>query len=338
MNRLLRKLEQKYGKWAIPNLTTVMIVCYVIGYVLLTVNAGIISYMTLEPGLILRGQVWRLITWIVIPPSGGTFAGFGSLFIVIMLFFYYSIGRSLERAWGMFRYNVYILGGMLVTVIAAFICYFVFSAIYGGSVSVGMYFSTYYVTTSMFLAFAATFPDAVVLLMFIIPVKVKYLGILYFAMIVYECIGYVQQIMTEGVYYLVPVIAIAASLVNFAVFFFSTRDFSRYSYKERQRKREFNQQMEAGRRRFAENAKRARSYDSYDTGIDKSDARKAAEGQSAKRTFARHRCEICGRTEITDPDLEFRYCSKCEGSHEYCMEHLYTHKHVIVSKNGPGTL
>ncbi|MBR3231087.1 MAG: hypothetical protein IKF75_00250, partial [Lachnospiraceae bacterium] len=181
MNRLLRKLEQKYGKWAIPNLTTVMIVCYVIGYVLLTVNAGIISYMTLEPGLILRGQVWRLITWIVIPPSGGTFAGFGSLFIVIMLFFYYSIGRSLERAWGMFRYNVYILGGMLVTVIAAFICYFVFSAIYGGSVSVGMYFSTYYVTTSMFLAFAATFPDAVVLLMFIIPVKVKYLGILYFA-------------------------------------------------------------------------------------------------------------------------------------------------------------
>ena len=336
MNRFLRNLEQKFGKWAIPNLTTVLILCYVIGYVFLTINSDIVSYMTLEPGLILRGQVWRLITWIVIPPSGGSFSGFGSFFIVIMLFFYYSIGRSLERSWGTFRYNLYILGGMLVTLIAAFACYFIFSAIYGRSVSVGWYFSTYYITTSMFLAFAATFPDAVVLLMFIIPVKVKYLGILYFAMIVYECFGYLRQVMSGGIYYLVPIIAVAASLVNFAVFFFSTRDFSRYSPRERQRKRDFNRQMEEGRRRFEENANRMRSYDS---GMPKSEARQAAEGNTpARNVFSRHRCEICGRTELSDPDLEFRYCSKCEGSHEYCMEHLYTHRHIIASKNGPGTI
>ncbi len=335
MNHFLYKLEQKIGKWAIPNLTTVLIVCYVIGYALMTFNSNIISYMTLEPGLILRGQVWRLITWIVIPPSGSTFGGFDTFFIIIMLFFYYSIGRSLERAWGTFRYNVYIFGGMLATLIAAFVSFFIFSAIYGGAVSVGWYFSTYYVTTSMFLAFAATFPDAVVLLMFIIPVKVKYLGILYFATIVYECIGYVRQIANGGIYYFIPIIAIVASLINFIVFFFSTRDFSRYSHKERQRRRDFERKMEAGRRQFAENANRARSYDE---GMPKSDARRAAEGDSPKREFARHRCEICGRTELSDPDLEFRYCSKCEGSHEYCMEHLYTHKHIISSKNGPGTL
>ena len=331
MNRILRKLEQKLGKWAIPNLTTVLIVCYIIGYALLTINSDVASYMTLEPGLILRGQVWRLVTWIVIPPSGGTFRGFDTIFIVIMLFFYYSIGKSLERAWGTFRYNVYIFGGMLATLIAAFVSFFIFSGIYGGAVSVGWYFSTYYVTTSMFLAFAATFPDAVVLLMFIIPVKVKYLGILYFATIVYECFGYIRQAMNSGAYYLVPIIAIAASLLNFLVFFFSTRDFSRYSPKERQRKRDFMRQMEAGRRRFQENADRMRFRDE---GMPRTSARRAAQGEAPKKEFARHRCEICGRTEVSDPDLEFRYCSKCEGSHEYCMEHLYTHRHVIASKSG----
>ena len=43
---------------------------------------------------------------------------------------------------------------------------------------------------------------------------------------------------------------------------------------------------------------------------------------------ARHKCAVCGRTELDAPDLEFRYCSKCAGDHEYCSEHLYTHTHV----------
>ncbi|MCR5293755.1 MAG: hypothetical protein K6E30_01090 [Lachnospiraceae bacterium] len=331
MNKLLNNLERKIGRYAIPNLTMVIIGCYLIGYVLTTINPDIASYMTLEPGLILRGQVWRLITWIVIPPSGYTLNGFDSIFVVIMLFFYYSIGQTLERSWGTFRYNVYIFGGMLVTLASAFAVFFVFSAIYGGAVSVGWYFSTYYVVTSMFLAFAATFPDAVVLIMFILPVKVKYLGILYFGMILYECAGYVRNIAAGGIYFLVPIIAIFASLVNFFVFFFSTRDFSRYSPKEMKRKRDFARKMEAGRRAFAENERQVGNRRGVSFSGGKSF--ESADGTAGKG-FARHRCEICGRTELSDPDLEFRYCSRCEGSHEYCMDHLYTHRHIIAAKNG----
>ena len=50
--------------------------------------------------------------------------------------------------------------------------------------------------------------------------------------------------------------------------------------------------------------------------------------QAEKIRLTHHKCAVCGRTEKDDPNLEFRYCSKCEGNLEYCMDHLYTHKHV----------
>ena len=43
---------------------------------------------------------------------------------------------------------------------------------------------------------------------------------------------------------------------------------------------------------------------------------------------ARHKCAVCGRTELDDPNLTFRYCSKCSGNKEYCQDHLFTHKHM----------
>ncbi len=41
-----------------------------------------------------------------------------------------------------------------------------------------------------------------------------------------------------------------------------------------------------------------------------------------------HKCEICKITEKDDPNMEFRYCSKCNGNHEYCSNHLFTHTHI----------
>ena len=69
--------------------------------------ASIFSYLTLEPYYILHGQIWRLVTWILIPPESP------GIFTIIMLFFYYSLGNSLEQTWGAFRYNVYIFMGMI---------------------------------------------------------------------------------------------------------------------------------------------------------------------------------------------------------------------------------
>ena len=112
----LNKMERKFGRYAIHNLSAYIIALNVAGYLLyFFAPASIFSYLTLEPYYILHGQIWRLVTWILIPPESP------GIFTIIMLFFYYSLGNSLEQTWGAFRYNVYIFMGMMSTVLGAFL-------------------------------------------------------------------------------------------------------------------------------------------------------------------------------------------------------------------------
>lgn len=283
--KFIDKLERKFGRFGIPNLTIYMIVCYVIGYALMIVNPGILNWLSLEPAYILRGQVWRLVTWVLYPPSTS-----GVLwFAIAVLFFYYPIGTSLERTIGTFKYTLYILSGVIFTILGAFILYFLL----GGNVLVGNVFSTYYISLSTFLAYAMCYPDMQVLLMFIIPVKMKWMAIFYVVIVVYEMIQYIMA----GAWYLV--IPIVASLLNFIIFYFGTKDFSRYNPKEVHRRNEFRRAMEP-------------------QGRMKSDS----------GSVTKHKCAICGRTELDDPNLEFRFCSRCNGNYEYCQDHLFTHTHV----------
>ena len=283
--KFIDKLERKFGRFGIPNLTIYMIVCYVIGYALMIVNPGILIWLSLEPAYILRGQVWRLVTWVLYPPSTS-----GVLwFAIAVLFFYYPIGTSLERTIGTFKYTLYILSGVIFTILGAFILYFLL----GGNVLVGNVFSTYYISLSTFLAYAMCYPDMQVLLMFIIPVKMKWMAIFYVVIVVYEMIQYIMA----GAWYLV--IPIVASLLNFIIFYFGTKDFSRYNPKEVHRRNEFRRAMEPQGRM-----------------------------KSGSGSVTKHKCAICGRTELDDPNLEFRFCSRCNGNYEYCQDHLFTHTHV----------
>lgn len=283
--KFIDKLERKFGRFGIPNLTIYMIVCYVIGYALMIVNPGILNWLSLEPAYILRGQVWRLVTWVLYPPSTS-----GVLwFAIAVLFFYYPIGTSLERTIGTFKYTLYILSGVVFTILGAFILYFLL----GGNVLVGNVFSTYYISLSTFLAYAMCYPDMQVLLMFIIPVKMKWMAIFYVVIVVYEMIQYIMA----GAWYLV--IPIVASLLNFIIFYFGTKDFSRYNPKEVHRRNEFRRAMEPQGRM-----------------------------KSGSGSVIKHKCAICGRTELDDPNLEFRFCSRCNGNYEYCQDHLFTHTHV----------
>lgn len=296
----MSNFERKYGKYAIQNLSLVLIICYAIGYMLQRINIGWLDYLTLNPYLILRGQVWRLFTWVLIPPQGVNL-----LFLLIMMMFYYSIGMALERTWGTYRYNVYLFSGMLFTILGSFVGMGLSYLIYGDMIRAldaayffqtgSFYFSTYYVIMSIFLAFAVTFPEAEVLLMFIIPIKVKWLGIVYAAMLVLEFIqgpGYGQK---YGLYFIdlfYHRIAMLASLMNFIVFFITSRKKVHISPKQMKRRQEF-----------------------------KSQVRKRPE-------ITKHKCAICGRTDESNPELEFRFCSKCDGNYEYCQDHLFTHQHV----------
>ena len=291
MNRFLDQMEKKFGRFAIRNLSLYLIVGYVIGYILRL--TGSLEFLNLNPEQILHGQVWRIFTWILMPPSSL------SIFTIVMLFFYYSIGTSLERTWGTFRYNVYLFSGMLFTLIGAFALYGVymmlpslpFTHIYmvnevGLGRTIGEAISTYYINLSIFLAFAASYPDMKVLLYFIIPVKIKWMAWLDIAVLLLSF--FMGNMATK--------VAIVASLINFLVFFLSTRNFQRIKPSEVHRRAEYRRQSE----------------------------------QTAKmRAITKHKCAICGRTEDDGEDLEFRFCSKCNGNYEYCQEHLFTHKHIL---------
>ena len=274
----LNKLERKLGKFAIPNLSLWIIACYVIGYVISLTSPQLLGYLRLEPQMILQGQVWRLFTWVLIPPSG-----FG-VFTIMMLFFFYSLGTSLEHTWGTFRYNTFIFSGLLLTIVGAFLIHvFYILSGYDSTYGIGSAFSTYYVNLSIFLAYAASYPDMQVMVYFIIPVKVKWMAWLDIAILVY-------YIIASG-FYPPLIIAIVASLANFLIFFLSTRNYKRVSPREIHRKQEFKRQV-----------------------------RKAS-------NVTKHKCAICGRTDEDSPELEFRFCSKCNGNYEYCQNHLFTHEH-----------
>ena len=281
----MSNLERRFRKYAIRNLSLFLILCYAVGYILTYLHSGILTYMTLNPYAILHGEIWRLFTWVLIPPR------FDNLFfILIMLYFYYSIGTSLELAWGTWNYNVYIFSGMLFTIIGAFVMMGITMLINPSAGAweyawMSMAYSTYYINMSIFLAYAVTFPESVVLLMFFIPVKVKWLGIIYGLIIVADTL--------QNPYYVK--IAIIASLLNFIVFFLRSGRLTRFKPSEVLRRESF-----------------------------KAKAKPAHMG--AAKTI--HRCAVCGRTEKDNPSLEFRYCSKCAGNLEYCKDHLFTHVHV----------
>ncbi|HIV35176.1 MAG TPA: hypothetical protein IAA11_07995 [Candidatus Blautia intestinigallinarum] len=277
--KLFNKLERKFGRFGIPHLTNYIIGCYILGYVIALMRSDFLSYLTLEPAWILRGQIWRLITWVLIPPESL------SVFTIIMLLFYYSLGTTLERTWGTFRYTLYIFSGLIFTILGAFFLYFIM----GGNVTgIGNFFSTYYVSMSIFLAFAVSYPDMRVLLYFVIPIKMKWMAFVYAAMILYDIFNYVRI----GLWPMA--VPIVASLLNFVIFFFSTRDIGRYRPKEVRRRQNF----------------------------------KKAVNPSKVTTITKHKCAVCGRTERDGENLEFRFCSKCNGNYEYCQDHLYTHEHV----------
>ncbi|MCM1257269.1 MAG: hypothetical protein NC307_05405 [Roseburia sp.] len=274
----LYKLERKFGKFAIPNLIVYLLAGYVIGYTLSYIAPGALYYLTLEPYYILHGQVWRLITWVLIPPSRNL------LFAVIMIMFYFQLGRSLEHVWGTFRFNLYIFGGIIFTIIGAFILYGVGALMGYQMYGMGWVISTDYINMGIFLAYALCFPEMQVLLYFVIPVKMKWMAWLYVVLIAIDLF----QTNWAGR------VVIIASLLNFIVFYLSTRNYHQISPKEIKRKRKFRAQM--------------RTPVGY--GVSK------------------HKCAICGRTEKDDPNLEFRFCSKCAGNYEYCQDHLFTHNHV----------
>lgn len=276
MKNWLDKMERRFGRYAIRNLTMYLLAGYAIGYLLSFTMPQLLTYFTLEPALILKGQVWRLLSWVIIPPNDNI------IFVIFMMLLYYSLGNTLESYWGAFRYNVYIFSGILFTVIGAFNV----NGLIGGITGFGSLYSTYYINMSIFLACASIMPDYQLLLYGIIPIKMKWLAVLDVVLLAVDAV--------QGG--LIIRIVIIASLLNFIIFFFCNRNLRGHSPKQAARRKKFQKQISRPQNQYAGGAK--------------------------------HRCAVCGRTELDNPTLEFRYCSKCNGNYEYCQDHLFTHEHV----------
>lgn len=226
--KLISKLERKFGKYAINNLTLYLIIGYVIGYIF-DFFTNTMSYLTLVPSLVMQGQVWRLVTWVITPPSSL------SLWTIIMLFFYYSIGTQLERAVGTFLYNIYIFGGLIFTMVGTMLtyifCHYVihYEDLYSSSYEV----STYYICMSLFLAVAMCYPDMKVYYMMIIPIKMKWMAVVYLLLTAYS-------------FYYSPLLGrvnIVMSLLNFVLFYFCSYDYRRLSPKNMKRRRNYKKKV-----------------------------------------------------------------------------------------------
>ena len=289
---MLDKLQRKFGKYAIHNLTIIMIATYVIGYVLQ--YTPLWSYLVLDPAMVLRGQIWRLVTWILTPPPTSSL-----ITALLMLFVFYQFGQILENTWGDFRYNFFIFSGMILTVIGAFAAYAIKMAV--GWTMVSYYstylyaYNTYYISMSILLAVAAMYPDMTVRLYFIIPIRFKWVAIIDIVFMLYEC----WQAYRYGI--ITNVVMIICSMINLVWCLMQIRKASPIgAAKQKARQAQFR-----------------RSY------------REGERTHTGSGSVTKHRCAVCGRTEKDGADLEFRFCSKCNGNYEYCQDHLFTHKHII---------
>ncbi|OPJ58695.1 rhomboid family intramembrane serine protease [Clostridium oryzae] len=261
--KILDKLERRFGRYALRNImlyiVTINLAVFALSY--LYPEANVEFRLMLIPSLVLKGEVWRLITFIFIPPSSSI------IWILFSLYLYYLIGSSLEHEWGSFKFNLFYFIGIIATIAASFLTNSAATASF--------------INMSLFLAFAYLFPNFEILLFFILPVKMKYLGLLDVAYIAYSII-----------FLPVPSKAAAvASVINCIIF--------------------FGPDIVSGMKTNGLSYFRRKKF-------------------SAKVTSRpyMHKCTVCGKTELDDPDMDFRYCSKCSGDHEYCMDHLYDHKHI----------
>ena len=219
------------------------------------------------------------------------YSGGNPLFTLITLLCYYSLGRAIENIWGTFRFNLFYFSGMLMMDL--------FCMLFGGIAS------AYYLNLSLFLSYATLYPNAQFLFLFIIPVRAWIFALFDLVVTFYDVIT--LSVLGYFPYSLFPLVA----LLNYFLFFgkdvlnvvpLSWRLNTRRLFKKKPAKK-------TGTIPFPN----AGSYE--------------ATVATAKAPYT-HKCTVCGRTDVSDPELEFRYCSRCSGYHCYCSDHISNHTHI----------
>lgn len=167
MRKLMRSVDRFCGRhpgFGVPNLMMIVVIGNVLVWLfsMMDTTGTLLGYLTFSPYYILRGQVWRLVTFVLIPEGSSLIS------IALSLYFYYFIGSTLERQWGQAKFTLYYISGMLFTIVYGFAIYFI--------AGINCYVTATYINLSMFFSFATLFPETRVLLFFMIPIKIKWLA------------------------------------------------------------------------------------------------------------------------------------------------------------------
>ena len=255
--RWIDRLELKLGRYAIPHLIHYVAGFNVLAFVLYKLNPEFLQLLRLDPELIRQGQLWRLFTYIFIPSIGSRMTDYLSVFMYILFLLF--IGNGLEQAWGSFKLNLFYFIGMIGTTIAALIF--------------GTSFSNVVLNASLFFAFARFYPDVMIYIFYVLPVKIKWLAWI-------SAAGFIFQFLVLSDGYRA---ALIVSLANYFLFF----------GKDLYQEAHLRSSVSSRRTRFKED--------------------------STRDSEALHTCSVCGRTELTHRELEFRVG---KDGQDYCIEHL----------------
>lgn len=286
----------------IPNLMLYITIGTAIVYLVSLFNGGSILYQLLyfDKDSILKGQIWRLFTYVFTDVQGGIFS-------LVFLFFFYLLGRNIEMRMGTLRFNIFYFSGVLfMDIFAMIFC----PTIPSGeitqqqmemlSATIPVYYNmAYYLHLSLLLVFATTNPDSQFYIFFVIPIKAWIVGLIYLLLVAVE----IFNLTVPTLYFphnLFPLVALANYLL------FAGKDVRNLFPFLRSRPR----------KRFTRPAN-----------PDPISFHKASSPHPQKADYT-HRCTICGRTDRTNPELEFRYCSRCNGYYCYCEDHINDHAHI----------
>lgn len=220
------KLKTKYQRYAIQNLAMYASLLFAIGYLMLQMPLGYsiyMNYLIFAPHQVLHGQIWRILTAILYPP----FAGSGIVFALLGIYIYYNFASVVEQMMGEFEYNVYFFGSLLIGEIGAIVFYL----IYG----INAPYLPVYTHFAVFMAFAIMYPDASILLMFVLPLKAKYLAIA-------EIVIYVYNFIMGTAYTRITILAALLPILLFYLFVDHNRNggniISNFKWKLKQKQRQ----------------------------------------------------------------------------------------------------
>ena len=291
------RFAYNHPRFGIPNLMKFIVIGNVLVYLLsLFAGYGAVSFLNFQWAAITHGELWRLITFIFMP---GYYSTGDVLWLALFLYFYYMIGTVLEREWGTAKFTLYYFSGVVLTLVVGIVT----ALVSGHNVLIE---GTSYVNLSMFFAFAMLYPETQFLVFFIIPVKVKWLAWIDAA---YFALAVLQYLLTgHFLYALIPIVAVLNYLLFFAADIGSQFSYWKGRAKNRARQNQYRQ-----------------AYNHPGSGP------KVVNFHDAKtktKTQYLHKCAVCGKTDLTDPQMEFRYCSRCNGYYCYCADHINNHIHI----------